>query len=243
MDICIKDAFSDDMLTPDLIRYGIYGIQFLDKSHFPKVMGLQDIIDTHLPNRETYRIDTPEYVSKHFTGRYNILGAFHLDELIAYLAVSFPEKTDEHFGRDVHLAIDQFTKAAHFETVAVHPAHRGNKLLRIMAVIQLQYLEHFGYEHVLCTVSPLNYPSLTNVFQLGFIIRALKEKNYGLRYTMYKNLKKPVVINKQRAIRVKNSEIDAQQQLLAQGYYGFSLDKTSDGLEILYGRARGMYRG
>jgi ribosomal protein S18 acetylase RimI-like enzyme len=240
MDICIKDAFSDDMLTPDLIKYGIYGIQFLDKSHFPKVMGLQDIIDTHLPNRETYRIDTPEYVSKHFTGKYNILGAFHQDELIAYLAVSFPRMTDEHFGRDVHLSIDQFPKAAHIETTAVHPAHRGNKLFRIMAVIQLQYLEHSGYEHVLCTVSPLNYPSLMNLFQMRFTIRALTEKYYGLRYTAYKNLKTSVVINKQTTIRVKITDLDTQQDLLEQGYYGFSLDKPSDGLEILYGRARGM---
>jgi ribosomal protein S18 acetylase RimI-like enzyme len=236
MDICIKDDFSHDVLTPGIIRYGSYDIQFLDKSHFPKVMELQEIIAMHLSNRETYRIDSPEYVFKHFTGEYNILGAFHQDELVAYLAVSFPGMTDEHFGRDVHLAIDQFPKTAHFETVAVHPAHRGNKLLRVMAVIQLQYLEHFGYEHVLCTVSPLNYPSLTNVFQMGFIIRALKEKHYGLRYTMYKNLKEPVVINKQRAIRVKNTEIDTQQELLAQGYYGFSVDKTNDGLEIQYCR-------
>jgi hypothetical protein len=240
MDICINDDFSGDVLTPHLIRDGIYDIQFLDKSHFPKVLELQEIIAIYLPNRETYRIDSPGYISKHFSGEYNVIGAFDQGKLVAYHVVSFPGLTNDNFGLDITLDNDQLVRTAHFETTAVHPLHRGNQLLRKMAIIHLEFLRSCNYKHILCTVSPSNYFSLANVFQLGFIIRALKEKNYGLRYTMYKNLKKPVVINKQRAIRVKNSEIDAQQQLLAQGYYGFSLDKTSDGLEILYGRARGM---
>lgn len=235
----MPNLLGDDLIgehTPIIIDNYVYHMKFLDISHFSQILALQEKIKQSLPDQTTYRIDPPTYVYKHFQRNHNVIGAFYQGELVGYHIISFPGLRNENFGTDLAFEEEQLLKSAHFETTAVHPLHRGNQLLKKMAVIHLRILDNKDYTHVLCTVSPANYFSLKNVLELGFVIRAIKEKYYGLRYILYKSLDQPIIVNTKSNIRIKNTDIDRQEIVLGQGYCGYAIEKGEDGLIMLYGQ-------
>jgi len=217
------------------IREGMYVTRFLDKVDIFKMLELQDTIAQNLPRPEIFRLDPPEYVLGHFDGDHNVIGVFAAEKLVAYHVISFPGLHQDNFGRDIHLTAKQLRKVAHFETTAVHPEHRSQKLAKKMAELHIHILDYSGYDHVLCTVSPINFMSLNNVFRQGFLIKGLKEKYYGMRYIMYKNLKSSKIRKPNHILWLNHNELAQQQTLLTQGYYGFAVQNAEVGLKIAYG--------
>jgi len=215
-----------------------YEMRFLGIGDLPLIMTLQGIVARNLPDHEIFRIDPEEYFRKHFSGPQNVIGVISEGELAAYCVISFPGIEEDNFGRDIGLAPEALSRVAHLETMAVHPAYRGNSLQRKIGRIHLGILQAMRCEHILCTVFPKNYPSLRNLFFFDFTIRALKIKyNWMLRYILYKNIRNPVRLTPAERIWVENSDAETQRELIERGYAGFEAVRgNGEDFKIAYGR-------
>jgi len=222
---------------PDICETVPYTMRFLEAEDLPRIMKLQGIVARNLPDHEMFRIDSEEYFKRHFSGAHNVIGVIAEEELSAYCVISFPGLEGDNFGRDIGLKPEELSKVAHMETVAVHPAYRGNSLQRRIGRIHLDLLRTMDCEHILCTVSPKNYPSLRNLFFFDFTIRALKVK-YGwmLRGILYKNIRNPSRFVPTERVLVDHSDAEAQQKLIEKGYIGFEAVRGGGGFRIAYGR-------
>jgi ribosomal protein S18 acetylase RimI-like enzyme len=213
-----------------------YQMEFIDESSLMDMMELQEIIVQNLSDKEIFRTHSMSYFREHFQVENSVIGVFTRDGLVAYNVLYFPGLDSDNFGIDINLPKEELDKVVHLETVAVHPAYRGNLLQRKMEAVHLNIIRDMGYEHVCCTVSPKNHPSLQNIFSNGFVIEALKIKFGGrLRYIMHRNLSHPSAIGPEE-FRIESSNIDGQIDLLKRGLLGFRMLKLSAGFMISYGR-------
>jgi ribosomal protein S18 acetylase RimI-like enzyme len=213
-----------------------YEMRFVDKSSLMDMMELQEIIFQNLSDKEIFRTHSLSYFEEHFEVENSVIGVFTEDGLVAYNVLFFPGLDSDNFGADINLPEEELDKVVHLETVAVHPAYRGNSLQRKMEAVHLNLIKDMGFEHVCCTVSPKNHPSLQNVFSNGLAIKALKIKFGGrLRYIMHRNLSYPNAI-KDEEILIDSLNIDGQIELLKKGLHGFRISKFSSGFLISYGR-------
>ena len=160
-----------------------YQMKFLDISSIDDVVKLQEIMAQALPDKEIFRLTTPEEFRDLLARQRSVIGVLTEDGLIAYNVVSFPGKEGDNFGADIGLAPEELEKVAHLKAVVVHPDYRGNQLQRRLAKAHQEVLREMGYRHVCSTVSPKNAISIQNHFANGFVIKGLKVK-YGdrLRY-------------------------------------------------------------
>jgi ribosomal protein S18 acetylase RimI-like enzyme len=213
-----------------------YQMRFMDESYLTDMMELQEIIVQNLSDKDIFRIHSMNYFKEHFKVENSIIGVFTKGGLVAYNVLFFPGLESDNFGADINLPREELDNVVHLETVAVHPAYRGNSLQRKMEAVHLRVIQDMGYEHVCCTVSPKNSPSLKNIFSNGLVIKALRFKFGGrLRYIMYKNLVHPSTVGPEE-IRIDSSNIDGQIDLLEKGFLGFQMVSLSNGFEISYGR-------
>jgi len=213
-----------------------YEMLFMDEDDLNEIMALEEIIVQNLSDKEIFRTHAQDYFKDHFKVKNSVIGIYTDDGLIAYNVLYFPGVGGDNFGADIDLPIDELDKVVHLETVAVHPAFRGNSLQRKMEAVHLRTIQEMGYEHVCCMVSPKNRPSLQNIFSNGLIIKALKIKfGWRLRYIMHKNLLHPSAIGPEE-IRINVCDIEGQVDLLKKGFFGFQMTKIADGLEISYGK-------
>ena len=97
---------------------------------------------------------------------------------------------------------------------------------------------HCNSKHFpLPTVSPKNYPAVSNLLKGGLVIKGLKEKYGGkLRYILYQNLAMPISRGIEHTITIKNTDIEGQRKALMQGYYGYEARKQAGSFETCYGR-------
>jgi ribosomal protein S18 acetylase RimI-like enzyme len=217
-----------------------YEMRFMDEGDLKDMMVLQEIIVKNLSDKEIFRTHPPEYFKDHFKVDNSVIGISTDDGLIAYNVLYFPGMHTDNFGTDIDLPSDELDKVVHLETVAVHPAFRGNSLQRRMEGVHLRIIQEMGYVHVCCMVSPKNRPSLQNIFSNGLAIKALKIKfGWRLRYIMHKNLLHPSAIGPEE-IRVNGLNIEGQVDLLKKGFLGFQMIKLADGFEISYGKDRAV---
>ena len=213
-----------------------YEMRFMDGDDLEDMMALQEIIVQNLSDKEIFRTHAPDYFLDHFKVENSVIGIFTDDGLIAYNVLYFPGVDGDNFGTDIALPSDELDKVVHLETVAVHPAFRGNSLQRKMGSVHLRTIQEMGYSHVCCMVSPKNRPSLQNIFSNGLVIKALKIKfGWRLRYIMHKNLLHPSAIGPEE-IRINGFNIEGQVDLLKKGFLGFQMIKIADGFEISYGK-------
>ncbi|HWQ19187.1 MAG TPA: hypothetical protein VN455_05360 [Methanotrichaceae archaeon] len=212
-----------------------YELRFIDESRLPEVMDLQEVISRHLQDEEIFRLDTAEYFRSHFQARYPAIAAFTDDGLIAYHIISFPSENGDNFGLDIGISGEDLSRVAHLETVAVHPDYRGNSLQRTMAGCHLHKLAEMGYEHICCTISPMNSASLQNGFSIGLTIKGLKTK-YGwmTRYIMHMNLLHPEDYGGEE-IWIDSSDIAGQKELLSRGLCGFKAKRQGLSVKVAYG--------
>ncbi len=214
----------------------LYQMRFIDESSLMDMMELQEVIVQNLRDKEIFRVHSPNYFEEHFKVENSVIGVFTEDGLVAYNVLFFPGLDSDNFGIDINLPREELNNVVHLETVAVHPAYRGNSLQRKMEAVHLNLIKEMGYEHVCCMVSPKNHPSLRNIFSNGLTIKALKMKFGGrLRYIMHKNLSYPSSIGPEE-IHIESSDIEGQVDLLKKGFLGFGILKRHDGSMISYGK-------
>lgn len=213
-----------------------YEMRFLDRSHLPDIVKLQETVIRNLGDKEIFRTQPLEFFLEHFNMENSIIGVLTDDGLIAYNVLYFPGDRMDNFGIDIGLDREERNQVVHLATVAVHPAYRGNSLQKLIQGIHLDVAMRLGYEHACCMVSPKNAVSLQNIFSQGLNIKALKIKfDNRLRYILHRHLRSPRM-DFLEDFRIKSSDLDAQISLLNGGYLGFRMVETPAGFKISYGR-------
>lgn len=212
-----------------------YQIKFLDINSIDDVIKLQEIMVQALPDKEIFRLTTPEEFRDILVEQRSVIGVLTKHGLIAYNVVSFPGKEGDNFGIDIGLAQGELGKVAHLKAVVVHPDYRGNQLQRRLGKAHTEVIRDLGYRHVCSTVSPKNAVSIQNHFANGFVIKGLKVK-YGdrLRYIMYKNIFRSFVPAPE-VIGIDSTDTDGQKTLIDRGFAGFEIQTQNKGWRVMYG--------
>jgi ribosomal protein S18 acetylase RimI-like enzyme len=134
----------------------------------------------------------PQEVLEYISGSSIIaVGAFAEGMLCAYgfLELGLPVDHPIRPFANSHKEQGDFKNVAVFDTIAVLPAFRGNKLQIKIGTLLLDRAKLQGKHTAYSTVSPKNAPSLNNLLALGFKLE--KEiRIYGgkARYLMIKSL-------------------------------------------------------
>lgn len=215
-----------------------YEMIFAEESHLPDIMKLQEIIVQDLENETMFNPSTAEFMRQHIESKGLTICIYAENELIAYNSLYFPEldEPDYYMGAEVNLPKEDIDRVANFNNVLVHPEYRGNKLGLKTNNYACDLLKSMNYRHFFATVSPSNIPSIRLFLDSGFIIRGLKYKYAGkLRYVFYQDCEKPPQVSGESDIALDNMAIEAQQQILKQGYCGVDIRRADKGFEILYG--------
>ena len=218
-----------------------YKIMFLNKNYLDDILALQAEVLDSLENPDTFVPDTRDFIRDSLiSGKHGkVIGVLSESKLIAYRTINFPRQNKNNLGRDISLSTEALEKVAHLESTVVHPHYRGNKLQSKMLPYSLKSIKELGYETILTTISPYNYPSLKNVMDYGLTIIDLKhregEYEGKLRYLLTLNL---IEENRKRkltnGIKIKNNEILMQQQLLRKGYRGYKIVKQEESFDVYY---------
>ena len=114
--------------------------------------------------------ETRAFFHDHLEVRGRIFGIHDAGRLIAYGVLGLPAPGDDHFGALVDHPPTDPGRVAHVDGVAVRPAHRGQRLQRLLIEHRLQAALERGRDLVYTTVSPRNLHSLGNLQQAGFRI-------------------------------------------------------------------------
>ncbi|PKM76298.1 MAG: hypothetical protein CVU90_13245 [Firmicutes bacterium HGW-Firmicutes-15] len=166
------------------------------------------------------------------------LGAYNTEEeLIGYASAYFPGSETDNLGLDLALTGTELLQVAHIETGLVHPFVRGRGWqYRLYQELIEGIVQKKKYRYILSTVACNNYPALRNSLRLKLSISGLREK-YGnkLRYLLLRDLQEPLRICPTSIIRCRHTDIELQQRLIGQGYYGFDVEYNSDALVVCYG--------
>jgi len=214
-----------------------YELTLLDEGHLKNVMDLQEIIVQDLSDPELFHSDSIHFIRNHIRKRGRIIGVISEKRLIAYRILAFPGNDHDNLGIDLTLPKKELNKVAHLESFVVHPAYRGNLLQLKTLGPTIRIIRDLNYDHLCATVSPKNYPALSNLLKGGLIIKEMKEKYGGkLRFILYKNLKSPIIRETTYTIIVKNTDISGHKKALKEGYYGYEIKKKEEGFEIVYGK-------
>jgi hypothetical protein len=172
-------------------------------------------------------------------GKGLLIGAFAGNALIAFRALLIPPIDEDHLGRDIGLPDNELPNVLYQEISNVLPDFRGNQLQKTLATVIMDKLgreiQHFRY--ICCTVAPFNIPSLKDKFAQGMQIAALKEKYGGsLRYIFVKDLRETdeQTTPFRESISINMGDIEAQQQLLAQGWRGIRMKEAEGTHWVVY---------
>jgi hypothetical protein len=230
---------------PDLERCDIITleIKFLQADSLPNLMRLQSVIAANLPCPEIFMLHEEKYLLEILRLERSVIGVTNEDGLIAYSIIRIPGLARDNLGRDINLPKEELSKVAHLQASAVHPAYRGNALQRKLTIAHLRVIEEMGYEHICCTVSPINPISLANYLSCGLVIAGLRPKMQGWwRYILHKNIQQPNIMDMygdeiyMRRIKIQSSDIEGQLDLLNRGFKGFKVAFNPKGAEVSYAR-------
>lgn len=229
--------FVEEMFKMDVIYEGMllnqatqhkerFKVIKLNSEHLPAVLDVQHQVFDNLKSKKTLQPLTLDEFSHITSGMGMLIGVFVEKKLIAYRALLCPGDHVENLGRDLNLTKEDQMKVVHQEISCVLSDYRGNALQKQMGQLIMSEFEKVNYQYrYLCTtVHPNNLPSLTDKFSQGMFIRQLKEKYEGtIRYILFKDLKANIALDLTTIIAIVNEDIERQQKVLNQGYYGFEV--------------------
>lgn len=162
-----------------------------------------------------------------------MIGAFVADRLIAFRALLIPQPDEEeHLGVDI--GAEDLTKVIYQEISNVDPEYRGHGLQKTLGTIIMDQIDPAKFDYICATVKPFNIASLKDKFSQGMVITALKYKYGGkLRYVFAKYLKEPKQFTSE-SVTVPMDNIELQQQLLKEGFFGVSMIQLADEWHVRY---------
>ncbi|GAB6181628.1 hypothetical protein JCM14036_29470 [Desulfotomaculum defluvii] len=218
------------------LRFHSFVIRILDINDIPQVMALQDFVLGLLKNRSFCVPLSPEEHYQIMSGNGETLGLFIGEKLYAVCSILFPGHRVDNMARQLDFSEEELFRVAQLELSIVHPDLRGNNLQKKMAE-KLASRAQKNYRYLFTTVSPYNYPSIKTVTSMGLNIAKLCNMYYQWdRYIVYKDIIKPLELEKSNVIHVPNTSFKEQQQLFDQGYVGFSQFKDEEGIKIIFAK-------
>ena len=209
-----------------------FEIHYLEKSHLPQILALQDVILGRLSRSDLLEAFAPAFMEAHLGAKGFILGTFVGDRLVAFRNVYFPDLNDREWnlGYDIGLeTVDDLTRVANLQMVCVHPDFRGNALGWRMNAHAIHIVRRLGrFTHLCATVSPYNYWNIRTLLRSGFTIRKLKPKYNGkLRYVVYQHLTRPLDLSATNGrVSVRLTDIARQEELIRKGLIGVELTEV-----------------
>jgi len=236
----MRQIIESGTLRRTIIRDEDYEMVILDKSNIDEMMELQERIVRNLKNPETFVMDSREFILNSVLekGKGLAIGVYAGNKLIAFRTVSLPGNTEANMGKELNIPEEELEHVAHLESTVVDLEYRGNKLQAKMMKRTFKILYKLGYYHILCTVSPFNYPSLKNVIDAGLVVKALNQRSgqYGgkWRFLLARDLREITPKEYTLSMEVKNYALEKQQMLLNKGFEGFLLSRDRHMIDEFY---------
>ncbi len=216
----------------DRSRAKEFEISYLDEKHLPLVMKLQEVILQDLSRPDLLQSFSYDFMKRHMGPKGVVLGVFVDKRLVAFRNVYFPDpwEAEWNLGLDLGLPEKELAYVANLQMVCVHPSFRGNSLALKLNQTSLGLLREKGTHHHICaTVSPFNIWNIPVLLASGFRIAKLKNKYGGkIRYVVHQDLRQSLHFSDRSAVQVRLDNLEAQQQLLAAGFYGVALSKRGN---------------
>lgn len=155
-------------------------------SDVPAVCALMAVVAAACPDRALFVPDDAETVARHITEEgFTVLAVDDL-EVVGFCIVRVPGDAPDNLAAAAGLPPG---RVAHVESVAVHPAHRGAGLQRVMVAEAERVLAGRGLWWATCTVAPGNTASLRSFDRLGYRVVVTVPKYGGLlRHVLVKEL-------------------------------------------------------
>ncbi|WP_227396359.1 GNAT family N-acetyltransferase [Jeotgalibacillus aurantiacus] len=184
---------------------------------------------------------TDEEIQYVFDGGGIVIAASVEGKIIAVRVLLYPGDDEENLGRDLELSYEEQMKVVHQEISLVDTDFRGNGLQQILGKVIMQEMKFSTsyFEHLCCTVSPSNIPSLKDKFRQGMFVLDVKEK-YGNvpRYIFYMPLKQKLFIDKDSYIFIRTDKLARQKDFFNSGYVGVGLNQTKLGTWMVFARLK-----
>lgn len=215
-----------------------YIMRLLDKNDLAAVMQLQSNLIAVMPNKELYVPISEEEMLLLLEGDGEALGLFIEDKMYAACSLLFKVDYENNMARELDFSEAELARVAQLELSLVDLDLRGHKLQYKMAGILVERIyKRASPRYLFTTVSPFNYPSIATVTELGLCIAKLCKMYYDWdRYVVYRDFINPIKLDTDHPVIVSNTLFAEQQELLKNGYRGFSQFRDKDGIKIMYAR-------
>ncbi len=111
------------------------------------------------------------------------------DTLAGFLMLRFPEKEADNLGRDMGLNDRELLSVVHMESAAVAQRFRGRKIMQKLIARGEALAQSRGYTYAMCTVSPDNPWSLSNMLACGYeIVKTCQKYGGRQRHILFRRL-------------------------------------------------------
>ncbi len=231
----IQTGFITNRLDAQLYPYTM---KLLNSDDILQVIELHNKVIDALPDPDLCWRFPVSYIERYLGDQGITVGVFVEKQLIGFRVLYFPGNQAENPGLDMGLDDSELDQVAHLPLSNVHPDFTGNSLQKNMTLQVINIAKETRPFRYLCSiVSPKNYASMTEKFEVGMVVGQLTIK-YGtfLRYIFYEDMVKPLEVAKENAIFIPSIDTERQMELLKQGYYGFQLSEEQGKKGILFGK-------
>ena len=215
-----------------------YVLRVLDKHDLQAVLQLQSNLIELMENKELYVPIPEEELRLLFMGDGEALGLFIGNKLYAACSLLFKVDYENNMARELNFSEEELSRVAQLELSLVDLDLRGHKLQYMMAGILAERVQKRSEtRYLFTTVSPFNYPSIETVTSMGLQIAKLGKMYFDWdRYVVYRDFTHPIKLDTDNVVILPNTSFTEQQELLNNGYMGFSQFKDQDGIKIKYAR-------
>lgn len=218
-------------------KYMVENLQMkkLNLSHLNQMLALQKIVHDSIAEPSLcMKLNEKEMAELLVNDTGLTVGLFDGGKMIGFHAALIPGRRKDNLGYDLNLRDDVLKSIFHLEICLIHPNYCGKALQTKMSrwlVGQFQKRERFRY---LCqTASPHNIASVKNTLAIGALIVQLKAMYGGFeRYIFFQDIKTPFTVDTTTKLEVSLKDKHIQQQLLAEGFVGYELNKKDGELML-----------
>ncbi len=215
-----------------------FELRVLDKSDLPAVMQLQSDLLAVMEKKDLYVPISEEEMLFLLEGNGEALGLFIDNKMYASCSLLFNVEYENNMARELDFSAEELARVAQLELSLVKLELRGHRLqFKMASILAERARQKKAPRYLFTTVSPYNYPSIETVTDMGLQIARLCKMYYDWdRYVVYRDFINPVRLDTSQPVIVKNTSLAEQQELLRNGYRGYSQFKDQEGIKIMYAR-------
>lgn len=165
----------------------MFELRRLEPEDLGLILELQERIRSGLADTSTFQTSTPEFISYCLADGGHCYGVSRGGETVAYRMVYFPRDRAFNLAKDTALPPAEYSRVAHWDTIAVLPQWRGFQLARLLNTRALADLVETDIRHLLATSSPANPHGVRSLLEAGFRpVRLVRKFGGRLRFLCYR---------------------------------------------------------